>query len=46
MITPKDWIRSRRGALHEEYNILSLILQLYPGILYMKTKKKKKEYKV
>lgn len=41
MITPRDWIRSSRGALHEEYNILSLILQLYPGMLYIKTKKEK-----
>lgn len=40
MVTPKDWIRSSRGALHDEYNILSLILQLYPGMLYMNTEKK------
>lgn len=40
MVTPRDWIRSSRGALHEEYNILSLILQLYPGMLYMKTEKR------
>jgi len=43
MVTPRDWISSSRGALQEEYNILSLILQLYPGMLYMKTKKRKKE---
>lgn len=44
MVTPRDWIRSNRGALHEEYNILSLILQLYPGMLYMKTEKRKKKF--
>lgn len=44
IVTPRDWIRSRRGALHDEYNILSLILQLYPGMLYIKTKKKCKNY--
>lgn len=43
MVTPRDWIRSSRGALHDEYNILSLILQLYPGMLYINTKKKNKE---
>lgn len=42
IITPRDWIRSSKGALHEEYNILSLILQLYPGMLYIKTKRNKK----
>lgn len=39
MSMPQLVIVSVKGALQLEYNILSLIEQLYPGMEYMNTKK-------